>query len=132
MDPDYETTNDKVVHINIILGHPVVFREIWFTIFEPHHVCAYVRLTPPFRSVDNFEYSYETDRDGDIFGVDTDHFHNRHQNMTQKMGDAKWQITELIQEHLDWQSEQSITHKYESIKPKPVHERVKRFLNLEL
>ena len=132
MNEFYSTQDHQVISTSIILGHKVVYREIWLTLLEPSHICAYVRLTPPFRSSDDDDYSDETFREEDVFGVDTAHFSNRNQNMTQKQEDAKWQITQLIQEHINWQSEQSITHKREFIKPKPVHERVKRFLNLEL
>ena len=141
MDENYETSNDKVVSTNTILGHKVIFREIWFTLLEPHHICAYVRLTPPFKSSDdikyNYEYPNETYREGDVFGIDTDHLFNINQNILQKREDARRQITDLIQEYIDWgvlQSEEEEPVPEPEVKP-PVKQHpisVRRFLNLEL
>lgn len=133
MNEFYSTPHHKVVSVSTILGYKVVFREVYLDIcIQPSHICAYVRLTPPFNSNDDYEYPYETYRERDVFGVDTAHFRNRDQNMTQKLEDARWQITQLIQEHVEWQAEQNIPFISKPEKPKHIHERVQRFLNLEL
>ena len=137
MNEIYSTQYHKVVSVSTILGHKIVFRKIYLDLcISPSHICAYVRLTPPFRPSDDYEYSYETYREGDIFGVDTAHFRNRDQNMTQKLEDARWQITELIQEHHEWQAEQNINVIEPELEPNPPvkqqHISVIRFLNLEL
>ena len=112
LDETYETVDNTVVFKSIILGYVVIFREIWFTRLEPHHICAYVRLPLPFRSSDDMEYNYEypseTYREGDVLGIDTDHLFNQNQNMTQKLEDARRQITDLIQEYIEWKALQNV------------------------
>jgi len=137
IDTSYESPYDKVISMSMIKDHKVVFREIYLDQNAiPSHICAYVRLIPPFRSSDDYEYLYETYREDDVFGVDTAHYHNKNQNMTQKLEDAKRQITELIQEHINWQAEQNITPEVPEPEPKsPIKQQpisVRRFLNLEL
>lgn len=107
MDANYETSNHKVALVTTICNHTVVFREIWLTDSEPSHISAYVRLTPPHRSNEEYESYDETYRDDDVFGIDTAHAFNTHQDMGAKLIDAKRQITELIQEHINWQLTQN-------------------------
>lgn len=107
MDANYETYNNKVALVTTICNHTVVFREIWLTFSEPNHICAYVRLAPPYRSNEEYESYDETYRDDDVFGIDTAHAFNTHQDIGAKLIDAKRQITELIQEHMDWQLTQN-------------------------
>ena len=143
MDVNYKTATTGVVLEDIIRGHEVVFREYYFNSplqdhSVPGHICAYVRLIPPFRCNDEYEYSNETYREDDVFGVDTAHFYNRNMDMNQKLDDAKRQITELIEEHITWQAEQNITQDESVSEPEPkppVKQQpicVRRFMNLEL
>lgn len=136
MNEIYSTQYHKVILTSTISGHKVIFREMYFNHqLTPSHICAYVRLTPPFKSADEFGYTYETYREDDVFGVDTDHLFNQNQNMTQKLEDARRQITDLIQDHIDWQAEQDIEVESISEPEPPVKQQpicVRRFLNLEL
>ena len=145
LDETYETINNKPLSTDIIFGYKVIFREILFKIpdmhsYRPHHVCAYVRLPLPFRSSDDMEYNYEypseTYREGDVLGIDTDHLFNRNQNMTQRLEDARRQITDLIQEYIEWRALQNEEEPASEPEPKPPVKQqpicVRRFMNLEL
>ena len=57
-------------------------------------ICAYVYLDNP---IDNSDWSDWTYHEGNVYGVDTAHWHNNEMTLDEKREDAIKQITELIE-----------------------------------
>lgn len=76
----------KFITIKQIRNHDVTFIKIF------DHVCAYVRLD----NIPESELAYETFRKNNVFGIDTAHGWNLKQTYEEKIKDAEYQISALI------------------------------------
>jgi len=70
----------------------------------PEWYCAYVKFKDKIKN----EYYNETFRDKEfIIGIDTNHYHNTNQTDEEKLQDCIKQITEVIEEHLEFLEEET-------------------------
>ena len=82
--------------IKRIEGFDVTFLKL--KLGEREWITAYVRFDEPLNR-DDYGYVQETLNDGEVYGIDTAHYHNEKMTIEEKFLDAEDQIRRMILAH---------------------------------